>query len=66
MPRAVSPRTRPVVWLSLVVLIGLSLALGLMAVRTSDASVAQAGPLIEIPKSPAPAPLPDAIPKRPS
>lgn len=57
-------RRQPLVWLSLTVLIALSLTFGFAALRTSAPDIAASGPVVETPKSAPPAPLPDAEPKR--
>lgn len=64
MPRPGHARPQPLVWLSLTVLIALSLTFGYAALRASEPNIAASGPVVQTPKSAPPAPLPDAEPKR--
>lgn len=56
-------RPQPLVWLSLTVLIALSLTFGYAALRASPPDIGASDPVVAIPKAP-PAPLPDAEPMR--
>lgn len=56
-----SPR---LVWLSLTVLLVLSLSFGYAALRTSPTHIAAAGPVVTTPEAPSPIPLPDVEPMR--
>ena len=64
MPAPGQSRRQPLVWLSLTVLIALSLTFGFAALRASPPDIAASGPVVETPKTASPAPLPDAEPKR--
>ena len=56
-------RSKGAVWLSLVVLAILALAFGLATLRAEPPDIAASGPVVAVPDSPAPAPLPDVRPQ---